>query len=217
MKYDHFIFDLDGTLVDSSSEIHEAAVSICRSNSLQIPTLEYIRRMTGSPPAHFFVDHGCDDSKVDNLVADFRAHLSSSAGDPCCVFPSVVPLLENLCQLSVRISLATTKPTALASQLLHRYGLFHFFSHIQGTDPPLNHKPHPDILKVCISRFSSGKAVMVGDTIFDILAAQNAGIDSIAVCSGAHSYENLNEAQPTFIVESLQGIFGILNSSNEHR
>ena len=50
MKYDHFIFDLDGTLVDSSSEIHEAAVSICRSNSLQIPTLEYIRRMTGSPP-----------------------------------------------------------------------------------------------------------------------------------------------------------------------
>ena len=51
---------------------------------------------------------------------------------------------------------------------------------------------------------------MVGDTIFDVGAAHNAGIDSIAVCSGAHSQEQLAKAKPTFLLASLQEIPGIL-------
>lgn len=50
MKYAHFIFDLDGTLVDSASEIHQAAAAVCSAYSLAIPSLAYIREMTGSPP-----------------------------------------------------------------------------------------------------------------------------------------------------------------------
>ena len=211
MKYNHFIFDLDGTLVDSSAEIHEAAVSVCGANALKIPSIEYIRRMTGSPPRTFFLDHGCVDTDVEDLVVDFREYLASHAGDPECVFPSVVPLLEHLCQLSIRISLATTKPSQLASNLLERYGLSPFFSHVQGTDPPVQHKPHPDILHACISRLSTGTPVMVGDTTFDVNAAHNAGIYSIAVCSGAHSQEQLSDVHPTYLLASLRGINGILN------
>ncbi|MDA7677486.1 HAD family hydrolase [bacterium] len=214
MRYDHFIFDLDGTLVDSSAEIHEAAASVCSAKSLEIPSIEYIRRMTGSPPRIFFLDHGCDETDVEDLVVDFRAHLASHAGDPECVFPSVVPLLEHLRQLSIRMSLATTKPTQLASNLLERYGLSSFFSHVQGTDPPLQHKPHPDILLACISKFSTGKAVMVGDTVFDVNAAHSAGIDSIAVCSGAHSSEQLSEVRPNFLLASLQGLTDIMDLSS---
>ena len=47
---------------------------------------------------------------------------------------------------------------------------------------------------------------MVGDTIFDVEAAHNAGIDSIAVCTGAHTPERLAEARPTFLLASLQEI-----------
>jgi phosphoglycolate phosphatase len=210
MKYSHIIFDLDGTLVDSASEIHEAAVAVCREHALSIPSLEYIRTMTGAPPRLFFLDHGCREANVEARVAEFRAHLAAYAGDPGCVFPSVLPVLEHLHQHSIRISLATTKPSALAANLLERYGLAPYFSHVQGTDPPLQHKPNPDILVACMQRADCDAVVMVGDTIFDVEAAHNACIDSIAVCSGAHSPERLAEAKPTFLFTSLQEIPAIL-------
>jgi phosphoglycolate phosphatase len=210
MKYSHVIFDLDGTLVDSASEIHEAAVVVCRAHDLSIPSLAYIRTMTGSPPRLFFLDHGCCEEDVEARVIEFRSHLAAHAGDPACVFPGVVPLLLQLQQHSIRLSLATTKPTALATSLLARYGLAPFFAHIQGTDPPLRHKPYPDILHACIAKAAPDAVAMVGDTIFDVEAAHNAGIDSIAVSYGAHSEERLAEAHPTFLLASLQEIQGIL-------
>jgi phosphoglycolate phosphatase len=210
MRYSHIIFDLDGTLVDSAAEIHEAAVAVCQEHALSIPSLEYIRTMTGSPPRLFFMDHGCSEADAEARVTEFRAHLAEHAGDPDCVFPTVIPLLETLHQHSIRVSLATTKPSRLAASLLKRYGLGAYFSHVQGTDPPLQHKPNPDILQVCMRQAERGAVAMVGDTVFDVEAAYNAGIDSIAIYTGAHSQERLAEARPTFLFGSLQEICGIL-------
>lgn len=213
MKYAHVIFDLDGTLVDSASEIHEAAAAVCSTYGLSIPSLDYIRTMTGSPPRLFFMDHGCSEAEVDIRVAEFRAYLAVHAGNPGCVFPGVIPLLKHLHQHEVRISLATTKPSELAATLLERYGLAPFFSHVQGTDPPLRHKPHPDILHACIRSVEAAPVVMVGDTIFDVEAASNAGMDSIAVSTGAHSTDQLAGARPTFLCTSLAEIPGLLERS----
>lgn len=213
MRYAHFIFDLDGTLVDSAAEIHEAAIAVCRTYGFSIPSLDYIRTMTGSPPSLFFLDHGCSEEDVDVRVTEFRAYLAAHAGDPGCVFPGVIPLLEHLQQHEIRISLATTKPSELAGSLLERYGLAHFFSHVQGTDRPLRHKPYPDILHACMQKVESGPVVMVGDTIFDVEAATNAGIDSIAVSTGAQSPDQLAAARPTFLCASLAEITGLLELS----
>jgi phosphoglycolate phosphatase len=210
MKYAHVIFDLDGTLVDSAAEIHEAAVSVCSAYGLLIPSLDYIREMTGSPPRLFFLDHGCDEADVEVRVAQFRAHLAANAGDPGCVFAAVLPVLKHLQRHSIRISLATTKPTELAVSLLARYGLSSYFAHVQGTDPPLQHKPHPDILHACMHNTSQSPVVMVGDTIFDVEAAHNACIDSIAISTGAHSPERLAGARPTYLCASMEEIPGLL-------
>jgi phosphoglycolate phosphatase len=210
MKYSHIIFDLDGTLVDSSAEIHEAATAVCEANGLSIPSLDYIRTMTGSPPRLFFLDHGCGETEVEDRVAEFRAYLAAHAGDPACVFPDVIPVLAQLQQHDIRVSLATTKPSGLATSLLDRYGLAQFFSHVQGTDPPLQHKPSPDILHACMQLADASAVAMVGDTIFDVEAAHNAGIDSIAVCSGAHSPQRLGKARPTFLFAKLEEITEIL-------
>lgn len=213
MKYSHVIFDLDGTLVDSATEIHEAAVAVCSSSGLSIPSLEYIRAMTGSPPTLFFMDHGCNESDAEALVGEFRGYLATHAGHPSRVFSGVMQLLEYLRLHDIRISLATTKPSGLAAILLERYGLAPFFSHVQGTDLPLRHKPHPDILHACMQNVASHRVVMVGDTIFDVKAAHNAGIDSIAVSTGAHSSEKLSQASPTYLCAVLTEIPDFLELS----
>ena len=61
-----------------------------------------------------------------------------------------------------------------------------------------------------MEKASPGAVAMVGDTIFDVEAAHNAGIDSIAVSTGAHSEERLAGAQPTFLFRSLDEILDIL-------
>ena len=102
MKYAHLIFDLDGTLVDSATEIHDAAVAVCSEHGLSVPSLDYIRTMTGTPPRQFFLDHGCDEVQVDARVVEFRAHLADNAGDPDCVFSAVLPVFEQLQEHSIR-------------------------------------------------------------------------------------------------------------------
>ena len=210
MKFTHLIFDLDGTLVDSVVEIHAAAAAICHQHGLKSPDLAYIKRMTGSPPRLFFEDHGCSSEDTESLVREFRQHLAEHAGHPDRVFAASKPLLVALNQQGVRTSVATTKPTQLAATLLQRYGLAELLQHIQGTDPPMQHKPHPDILLACIAQQPTAKAMMVGDTIFDVEAAHRAGIASVAVCSGAHSAEELAGAKPTHLAQTLQDLFDIL-------
>jgi phosphoglycolate phosphatase len=210
MLYQHVIFDLDGTLVDSASEIHEAAAFVCNQHGLALPSQDYIRQKTGSPPSEFFLDHGCDPAAADSLVATFRQRLADYAGNPDCVFPEVEKVLAFLHQQGIRISLATTKPSKLAIILLERYGLLTYFSHVQGTDQPLRHKPHPDILNVCLSHAPQLTALMVGDTTFDIEAASHAGIDSVGVTLGAHGASRLSDAQPTHMITGMQELIPIL-------
>ena len=210
MVYQHIIFDLDGTLVDSASEIHESAAYVCAEHGLQIPSQEYIRQATGSPPVQFFLDHGCEPVQAEALVPIFRQRLAERAGNPDCVYEDVEQVLSLLYHRGMRVSLATTKPTALASLLLTRYGLFSFFSHIQGTDPPLRHKPHPDIIKACISHAPNLKTLMVGDTCYDIEAASQAGIDSVGITLGAHGEEKLSELEPTFIINRMNELMLVL-------
>lgn len=210
MVYQHIIFDLDGTLVDSASEIHESVAFVCEQQGLPIPSQEYIRQATGSPPVQFFLDHGCERAHAESLVPIFRQRLADRAGSPDCVYGDVAQVLANLHHRGFRLSLATTKPSQLASLLLARYGLSPFFAHIQGTDPPLRHKPSPDIVKACISYAPDLKAVMVGDTCFDIEAATRAGIDSVGVTAGAHGKEKLSQSGPTFIINRMNELMPVL-------
>jgi phosphoglycolate phosphatase-like HAD superfamily hydrolase len=210
MDYQHIIFDLDGTLVDSASEIHEAAAYVCAEHGLEIPSQEYIRQKTGSPPVQFFMDHGCEPIRAEELVPIFRQRLADRAGNPECVYADVDQVLAELYQLGKRVSLATTKPSQLASLLLTRYGLSPFFAHVQGTDPPLRHKPHPDIIEACISQAPDLKAIMVGDTCFDIEAATQAGIDSVGITLGAHGKDRLSLSKPTFMIDRMRELMPAL-------
>lgn len=207
MAYRHAIFDLDGTLVDSAKEIHDAACYVCEEFRLVSPSFEYIKSTTGQHPSKFFSDHG---AKGENLLQDcvqrFRAHLLSNAGDPSLVLPGVVSLLEELARQNVFVSCATTKPTALAETLIGRYCLRQYFAHVQGTDVPMRSKPAPDVVLACLEKGHGLSALMVGDTVLDIQAARAAEIDSAAVATGADTLETLSEAGPTYLFPCISHV-----------
>lgn len=205
--YKHAIFDLDGTLVDSSTEIYAAVKVACSEHGLQLPCLDYIRASIGLHPSKFFADHGASDQEtITNCVSFFRRQLFQNAGDPCLVMPGVSSLLESLAHEGVVMSCATTKPTVLALELMGRYGLKEYFQHIQGTDPPMCCKPAPHVVEACLHRAGGLPAVMIGDTVLDIQAARSAGVDSAAVAAGADTVEKLKQEKPTYLFSTISHV-----------
>ena len=209
IDYQHFLFDLDGTLVNSINEIYLAAKKICNKYHLQIPKFEYFKTRVGIHPSAFFYDHGARNN-IEQLIEEFREILFNEAGDKSLVFEGAHELLRILKKNNYRISLATTKPTLLAKTLLKRYGLDIYFSYIQGTEDSIRPKPAPDMIIKCISKAKNLKAVMIGDTSNDIKAANSAGIDGIGVCTGAHDREKLETTSAKLVVNNLNELLNHL-------
>ena len=209
INYNHFLFDLDGTLVNSMEEIFKAAKSTCERNNLKIPNYEYFKTRVGMHPAIFFEDHGAIEN-IDILIKEFREILFNEAGDKSLVFEGVHELLQLIKKDNSRISLATTKPTFLARKLIPKYGLKNYFSHIQGTENNIRPKPSPDIILKCLSLSKFTNAVMIGDTTSDMLAAQAAGIDCIGVCTGANNRNKLENSPAKIVVETLTELLTLI-------
>ena len=202
------IFDLDGTLVDSRSDIIAAfshglgAVGL--SDEAVAAFQPQIRQLIGSPLREMYEQAlvGGDDAQVEAACEAYRAHYFEHCTDRTRPFPGVVECLERLD--GIPLAVATTKKTFMAVKLLTDLGLDDRFALIQGTDdiPP---KPDPTLLLKVIETLGLDRsgAWMVGDTVHDIEAANRAEIRSCAVTTGATPKATLSHAKPTLIVDNL--------------
>ena len=209
INYNHFLFDLDGTLVNSTQEIFKAAKSTCERYNLKVPNYDYFKTRVGMHPSIFFKDHGAVEN-IDSLIKEFREILFNEAGDESLVFEGVHELLHLIKKNKSRISLATTKPTFLAKKLIPKYGLKNYFSHIQGTEKNIRAKPSPDMILKCLSFTKFTNAVMIGDTTSDMLAADSAGIDCIGVCTGANNRNKLENSPAKLVVNNLTELLTLI-------
>lgn len=188
------IFDLDGTLVDSNSQI---ATNLNRARS----ELSYDERNQdfyfnniGLPIETLIADLNLDNAQRQVLISRFREHLIRDirSGNNL-LFPGVVELLGHLSASGVEIAVATNKPTSIAKSVIAHSKLATFKIHVQGSDN-LSPKPDPEIIQAVLLKFPNRRALMVGDRLEDIVAATSAGISSIGIASGAHTQEDFEES-----------------------
>ncbi len=124
--------------------------------------------------------------------------------------------LQRLTQNGVRLALVTLRHHDQAVQMLKRFGIYHYFSHIQGstdefaaydnyahTKTAMLYKLMHSLGMMSSEEESSGSAWMIGDTEADILSAQAVGLQSIAVSCGMRSQAYLRRLEPSYIVGNL--------------
>lgn len=184
-------FDLDGTLVDTSGDL-TAAVNHALTVAGRAPlTPRQVTKMIGGGAKHMLAQAldatgGCD-------AADFREYykaLLAYYGDHLSVhsrpFPGAVAALDALSARGVRLAVVTNKFESFATRLLADLDLADRFACVIGGDTlgPGNAKPSPAPIRAMIDRLGGGRAAFVGDSIYDIQAAQAAGIPAIAVSFG---------------------------------
>lgn len=185
-----FVFDLDGTLVDSRHQI-QASLDKARTNSQLAPTsIDFVQKQLGLPVENLFSDLDLPASELRGLIQSFRDHLLLEVKNGNPVFEGVVPFIQKVRYLGIPIGVATTKPTYLAKEVIANSDLMGLVDYVQGTDG-FAPKPDPEVLRRCMQGLEVENAIMFGDRKEDIQAAKTFDISSIGIAQSAHSVEDL--------------------------
>ncbi|OOW09893.1 phosphoglycolate phosphatase [Acinetobacter sp. MF4642] len=210
------LFDLDGTLVDSATDLHRAMnMSL---NALQLPTVTeaQVRVWVGKGTALFcqstlqHLTGRVDPAQRQQLLETF---LKIYNVDPCVEtqpFDGILEFLEwGLVQKKTMICV-TNKPEAPARAIVDQLGMTHYFADVIGGDRFEERKPHPRQLLHCVEQYAQSKdqVLMIGDSSNDVEAARRAGIDCVVVSYGYNHGENILDCQPQQVVDNLCELIG---------
>jgi phosphoglycolate phosphatase len=211
LRFEPILFDLDGTLIDSSADL---ASAVNRTLSqFGLPALDPARiigfvgdgarRLMERVLAQF------PSADIDECIAAFQAHYRRGCLDETRPYPGIEELLSAL--RPARMAVATNKPASFARRILSGLGLADCFATVIGGDEaPL--KPLPDQLYLALERMNAQTqgALMVGDHPNDIIAAKRAGIASCGVTWGFDGGEGVQKANPDFICRSPEELLSLI-------
>ena len=175
------IFDLDGTLVDSSGEI---ATALDRTfDDLNLPRLPkpqveaLIGRGVRSLVERALARVAPEAPPLDEAVERFEAHYAQTVGTGARLFPGVLAGMRRLREAGYPLSVVTNKPRFFTLQLLERLGIAEMLDAVVAGDDGIPRKPLGDMLVAACSRMgtSPAESLMLGDSDNDVAAARAAG------------------------------------------
>jgi HAD superfamily hydrolase (TIGR01509 family) len=199
-----YLFDIDGTLLDSARDICGAIQQTLAPTGCGPLTFEYLRGFIGLHLIDCFTDvlpHYTPE-EIDALVQNYRTLYPARGHALTSVYPGVA---ETLAALDARKTTATTKGTNGSRAILEQFGLLAYFDHVQGTDG-FPCKPAPDVILRGIAALGAipEECLMVGDASSDIIAGRRAGVKTCAVRYGYGKPEDMAELQPDYWISDLR-------------
>jgi phosphoglycolate phosphatase len=199
-----YIFDVDGTLVDSATDICGAVRSVLAGTVRPDVPFEFLRGYIGRHLIDLFTDLFPDATpeQVEALIQQYRQEYPARDHAGTVAFPHV---REVLGALPGRKSTATTKGTPTTRVVLDRFGLLPFFDHVQGTDG-FPSKPAPDVLFKSMELFGARPedCLFVGDAAPDMEAGRRAGVKTCAVRYGYGNPEEMALWQPDYWIGDIR-------------
>ena len=206
------IIDLDGTMVDTALDFHEA-VNRMRSNLALAPqNIDTVRSFVGKGFVHLIRSSLAEDWDVDQVehhFADARTaflhHYAAVNGEASRLYPGVIAGLEAMRAKGLRLACVTNKQAVFALPLLEKMKVHALFDAIYPGDALPRMKPDPLPMLTVIERFALAphEVVAIGDSTNDTLAARAAGCWALAVPYGYNHGRPVQEADSDGIVETL--------------
>jgi phosphoglycolate phosphatase len=206
------LFDLDGTLVDSTPGIWTSVRVAAAELGLPEPGPEQLRQMVGPPLQEgFALVLGVPVADVPRAVAAYRAHYSAGALLDVTVYGGVPELLTALTEQGATLAVATSKPEVFAVRVLAATGLLPFFASVHGAtlDGAVRHKDQ--VVAAALAAHPEGRdPVLIGDRSHDVLGAAAHGLPCIGAGWGPAEYGELEEAGATAIAATPDEVLGVL-------
>ena len=213
------VYDLDGTLIDSKQDIAEAVnwtldeLGLVGGHGRTPLSMERISSFVGngvtSLMRQVLEEVGTPRAvSLPHAIKLFRRRYGEHLLDHTRLYPSVRKVLEFY--RARKQAVITNKPEDFSRRILRALGIDSFFFRILGGDSGFPKKPAPEALVAVLKEagVSREEAVLVGDSAMDVETGKNAGIQTAAVTYGFGSREEIEAAQPDFILEDLGELIG---------
>ena len=204
-----FIFDWDGTLIDSAERIVNAMQAAADDCRLEVCTAAAVRDIIGLglPEAIATLYPQLDAERRAELQQTYAQCYVAADQQPCAFFPGVHETLSALKARGATLAVATGKSRRGLQRVLTQLDMLDFFDATRCADETRS-KPHPQMLHELLVEFGrdADAAVMIGDTEYDMAMARNASMPRIAVDYGAHHVERLLPYEPALVLSEFAGL-----------
>ncbi len=204
------VFDCDGTLVDSQHNICAAMRAAFLGGGRDAPTDDAIRRIVGLSlnEAVVALDPDIQNPELEMVMAGYKENFMLIRKQPEYsepLFPGIAETLQKLDGDGFLLAIATGKTQRGLRATLDHHDLKSYFVSLQTADDAPG-KPHPGMLEQAMAEAGAGPAetVLIGDTVFDMKMARNAGTTGIGVSWGYHETGELAAAGADEIVEDCE-------------
>jgi phosphoglycolate phosphatase len=215
----NFIFDLDGTLINSLPGIAQSLN--CSLEQYQFPThsVEDIMQFIGSGSRTLCERAAAspNEATLNLLESAFMSNYQELWKSGTDIYPGITDLLENLSK-SHELSVLSNKPHLFTTEIIESIFPTIPFRTVLGQRDGISKKPDPSGIHEIISLASDPKAptYLIGDSVVDLATAKNASIKSIAVTWGFEPLEDLIELSPDHIVQSVAELKKLTSSLSSH-
>jgi phosphoglycolate phosphatase len=203
------IFDFDGTLIDSVPDLADATNAMLTTLGKETYPIDSIRNWVGNG-SRMLVERALV-GKVEVLEGELTAEEADPAeqvffeaynnisGSKTVAYPDVDSGLKKLQAAGYILALVTNKPIRFVPKILQSFGWQDLFAEVLGGDSLPVKKPDPaPLLHVCNAlNINPAQAVMIGDSRNDILAGQNANMDTLGLSYGYNYGQDIRELNPT--------------------
>jgi phosphoglycolate phosphatase len=194
-KFDYALFDLDGTLVDSSEGIIR-----CIRHALEVINVrdvpeEKMRSFIGPPFRSTLRSFPQVDAQtMEAMLKVYRSHYDSSGWKELKVYDGIFDLLKTLKDAGMTLAVATSKPARFTNKVIEHFGFSPYFSYVGAAEEDGVRDRKSEVIEHVLKTLNiedRSRVVMIGDTRYDVNGARESGVACAAVLWGFGKEEDL--------------------------
>lgn len=202
--YSSYLFDADGTLVDTADLVCNCFQYVAQKHCSISLAREAILSGYGLPLRGQLLKQLGEDLDIDVVLDDFINYQLQILEENIQLFPGVKTTLETLKENGKKLALVTSRKRFSTGRILEITDIFKYFDTVINPEDTTLHKPDADPALLALSRLKTDKtdAVFVGDSQYDILSGNAAGVDTVFV-NWSHADPETLPIQPTWRIDSM--------------
>jgi len=204
------LFDLDGTLINSTQAIIETFYYTFEKFDINFQgSPKDIEKLIGHTLEDMYKSFGVEETLIEKIVLAYKQKYSKISPLKTTLIDGALDSLKKANEIA-KVGIVTTKTTKYTIPLLKSLKIEKYYQTIVGRMEVTNPKPHPEPILKALKNLNVSKCntecFMIGDTQLDLISANKAGILSIGVLSGYGTYEELSTYSPFIVKNSLEAV-----------
>lgn len=213
-NYKVVLFDLDGTLSDPKIGITKSVQHALQKAGVMVNDLDELEPFIGPPLQVSFQEiYGFNDTQITRAIRDYRERFTERGMFENKLYEDIPALLAQLKQQGYILTIATSKPTVFAEQIIKYFQLESYFDLVVGSHLDGSRSAKGEIIAEVLQQLDSypkEQFIMIGDRKYDLIGARENQIDAIGVTYGFGSLEELKNEEPTYIVDHVNDLLKYL-------